>query len=63
MREATKKIFLDNFDEIYTENGARAKSTTKNYLVDLLGHGAAMRDRAENDCISLFSKALASDAD
>lgn len=63
MRETTKKIFLDNFDEIYTENGARAKSTTKNYLVDLLGHGAAMRDRAENDCISLFSKALATDAD
>lgn len=63
MREATKKIFLDNFNEVYTENGARAKSTTKNYLVDLLGHGAAMRTRNENDCISLFSKALATDAD
>jgi hypothetical protein len=45
----------------FTENGAKTPESTLSSLIDFFGQGGAMRDRSENDIISLFSKAFAED--
>lgn len=45
-----------------TENGANALKSTNSSLVDLFGVIGALRNRSEDDIISLFSKAFSEDA-
>lgn len=45
----------------YTENNAKVYKTTESHLLDLFSQGGALRNRSEDDIISLFSKALHED--
>lgn len=45
----------------YTQNGARAFSTTNSALLDFFSQGGALRNRTSQDKISLFTKAFAED--
>lgn len=45
----------------YTENGALVHETTGSALVDFFAHGGALRNRDEQEIISMFSKAFAED--
>lgn len=42
----------------YTENGARAFATTESLLLDFFAQGGAIRNRSEQDKISMFTKAF-----
>ena len=46
----------------YTENGARAKNTSGNALVDLFGCIGSLRTRSENEVTRLFAEAYQEDA-
>lgn len=48
-------------NETRTENLARTFKSTKSHLVDLFSMGGAVRNREDNEVISLFSKALSED--
>ena len=58
--------FIENLENVsnmkYTENGARAYSTTKSAVYDLFALGGAYRNRTEDEKIRLFQNALAEDA-
>ena len=45
----------------YTTNGAATYRSTESALMDMFAMGGAYRQRAEADCILLFSKAFAED--
>ena len=44
-----------------TEKGAITNKSTLNYVLDFFGAGGAIRSRAENEVITLFSKAFSQD--
>ena len=48
---------IDETNYITTENGATAKATTKNDLLDMFALGGSMRNRSESDIILMFRKA------
>lgn len=58
--------FIENLENVstmkYTENGARARSTTNSAVYDLFALGGAYRERSEDDKIQLFDAALKEDA-
>lgn len=45
----------------YTEKGALTNKSTLNHVLDFFGAGGAIRSRAEQDVINLFSRAFAQD--
>jgi hypothetical protein len=51
----------DETHNVYTENGAKARDTSGDALVDLFGLIGAMRDWADEDIINEFSKAYDED--
>ncbi len=48
----------ENENIAYTENGAKAHTSTNSAVYDLFALGGAYRDRTDEDCISLFKNAL-----
>lgn len=52
----------NHFNETTTTNGAKAFKSTKSAVLDLFSQGGAMRQRGDNEIVSLFSKAYAEDA-
>lgn len=54
--------FLNALDNTtYTENGSLAYKSTLNPVYDMFALASAYRNRSNNDCIQLFSKALQAD--
>ncbi|MER2007473.1 MAG: DUF2828 family protein [Psychrobacillus sp.] len=52
----------NHFNETKTTNGALAYKSTKSAVLDLFSQGGAMRQRSDNEIVTLFSKAFAEDA-
>lgn len=52
----------NHFNETTTTNGAKAYKSTQSAVLDLFSQGGAMRQRSDQDIVSLFSKAYAEDA-
>lgn len=52
----------NHFNQTTTTNGAEAFKSTKSAVLDLFSQGGAMRQRSDNEVVTLFSKAFAEDA-
>lgn len=52
----------NHFNQTTTTNGAVAYKSTKSAVLDLFSQGGAMRQRSDNEIVTLFSKAFAEDA-
>lgn len=48
----------NEFNQTYTENGAKAYKSTESYVLDLFSMGGAYRNREDEEVCQLFSKAF-----